>query len=166
MNVKRSKGIIGMVLIVVILALSLTAVSASEVQIEKMQQVSSANGCLAIIEVHDCGTDALITNAEVVWDDGNITYTDENGRTSQRVSTGWHTVNISKLSPGENECYDSFSVDFYCYSCGNTVMVKVCLDSCPCPPVSVPALSPIGIVLLVSLLGLCSLVVMRRQKQK
>ncbi len=165
MDIKGSKRVIGMALAVLILVMSLTAISASEVQIEKMAQVSST-GCLAIIEVHDCDTDALIPNAEVVWEDGNVTYTDENGRTSRQVSTGEHTVNISKLIPGGSECYDSFSVDFHCYSCGNTVRIKVCLDSCPCPLVPVPALSPIGIVALVGLLGLCGLVVLRRQKQK
>ena len=166
MDAKGSKGIIGVVVLIsLILALSLTVVSASEVQIEKMPQIS-ANGCLAIIEAHDCGTDELIANAEVVWDDGNTTYTDENGITSKKISGGWHTVNISKLIPGGSECYESFSVDFYCYSCGNTVRIKVCLDSCPCPPVPVPALSPIGIAALVALLGFCGLIVIKRQKQK
>lgn len=189
MNTKGSKGMMIVVLISLVLALSLTAVSAADaVGIQQVSDLSthiSPIVCRVTITVTEQGTSNRISNATVVWDNSVTTYTDANGQTTCDVSPGWHTANISKFIPEENECYQNNSCEFRCYSCGNPLYRTVYLTRCCCPTptpvptptpiptptptpnpaaIPVPVLSPIGIIALVSFLGLCGLIAIKKKK--
>lgn len=154
--------------------LSTSAFCQSEpvIQVQEVSDLSveiSTSVCRVTVTVRDNTTKDTISNATVVWDKGDIneltTITNENGETTCDLSQGWHTINVSKTDIENNQCYKENFDEFRCYYCGNPERRTVYLDRCDCPlPEPVPALSPIGILALVLLLGLCSLIAIKKKK--
>lgn len=142
-------------------------------EVSDLSTTISSSVCRATVTVRDGSTNDPIPNATIVWDNSLTTYTNENGQSSCDVSVGWHTVNVSKFIVEEDECYENNSVDFRCYYCGNAIGVPVDLIRCFCPtptptptpaPAQVPAMTPIGLTLMIGLLGVVAILAVRKRK--